>query len=51
MTSSKVTSELDELKNKVRLYFGEETILKSGSTTFSNYPVNENEINFRKKLN
>ena len=43
-------SSLDDLKNKVKLYFGEESIMKTNQNAFNNYPVNDSSVNFRKKL-
>jgi hypothetical protein len=44
-------TSLDDLKNKVRLYFGEESIMMNTESNPSNsYPVNEADLNFRRNL-
>ena len=41
-------SSLDDLKNKVRLYFGEESIVKNTENNVNDYPRNDGDVNFRK---
>lgn len=43
-------TSLDDLKNKVKLYFGEESIVGETKAALDKYPVNQAEFNFRKNL-
>jgi hypothetical protein len=43
-------TSLDDLKNKVKLYFGEESIVNESKSALQKFPVNQENFNFRKNL-
>jgi hypothetical protein len=43
-------TSLDDLKNKVKLYFGEESIVNESKAALEKYPTNQGDFNFRKNL-